>query len=210
MDRIHPPDTIEIRQDATGGPADVHPQPLDLRKHDRAKLKLQRPCCIWLTGLSASGKSTIANRLETELHVLRRHTYVLDGDNIRGGLSRDLGFSDVDRVENMRRVGEVARLMVDAGLIVIVAFISPFRAERRMARALFEPGEFLEVFVDAPIEECERRDPKGFYARARRGELRDFTGIESAYEPPERPELRIDTLRLTPLECVRMILERLA
>jgi bifunctional enzyme CysN/CysC len=159
--------------------------------------------------LSASGKSTIANLLEKRLHAEGRHTYLLDGDNVRHGLSRDLGFTDRDRVENIRRVAEVAHLMVDAGLIVLVSFISPFRAERRMARALFAPGEFIEVFVDAPLEVCERRDPKGLYARARRGEVKDFTGLDSPYEPPEAAEVHLRTADMPPDESARRIMERL-
>jgi bifunctional enzyme CysN/CysC len=182
---------------------------VDLHKAERAAALEQRPCCIWFTGLSAAGKSTIANLLERRLHAQGRHTYLLDGDNVRHGLSRDLGFTDADRVENIRRVAEVARLMVDAGLIVLVSFIAPFRAERRMARALFEPGEFIEVFVDAPLEECERRDPKGLYARARRGEVKNFTGLDSPYERPESPEVRVATMDSTPEEGVRRILDRI-
>lgn len=189
--------------------SNIHWQAVDVHKQARAGLKQQRPRCVWFTGLSASGKSTIANQLEKRLHAAGRHTYLLDGDNVRHGLNRDLGFTEADRVENIRRIGEVARLMVDAGLIVIVSFISPFRAERRMARQLFEPDEFVEVFVDTPLEECERRDPKGLYAKARRGELRNFTGIDSAYEPPEAAELRIDTTRLSPAEAAGAILDRL-
>jgi len=190
-------------------PENVPWQPVDLHKAERAAALEQRPCCIWFTGLSAAGKSTIANLLERRLHAQGRHTYLLDGDNVRHGLSRDLGFTDADRVENIRRVAEVARLMVDAGLIVLVSFIAPFRAERRMARALFEPGEFIEVFVDAPLEECERRDPKGLYARARRGEVKNFTGLDSPYERPESPEVRVATMDSTPEEGVRRILERI-
>jgi bifunctional enzyme CysN/CysC len=190
-------------------PANVPWQPVDLHKAERAVALRQRPCCVWFTGLPASGKSTIANLLEKRLHSEGRHTYLLDGDNVRHGLNRDLGFTDADRVENIRRVAEVARLMVDAGLIVLVSFISPFRAERRMARALFEPGEFVEVFVDAPLEECERRDPKGLYARARRGEVRNFTGIDSPYEAPEAAEVHVRTQSRTPSECVHAIAERL-
>ncbi len=185
-------------------------QALEVRKEARAALKGQRAACIWLTGLSAAGKSTIANALEKRLHAEGRHTYLLDGDNVRHGLSRDLGFTEADRVENIRRVAEVARLMVDAGLVVIVSFISPFRAERRFARGLFAPGEFFEVFVDAPLAECERRDPKGLYAKVRRGELANFTGVDSPYEVPESPELRLDTTRLSPAESVEAILARLA
>ena len=170
-------------------------------KAARARAIGQRPCVLWLTGLPAAGKSTIADRVEQKLQALGRRTYLLDGDNVRHGLSRDLGFTDRDRVENIRRVAEVAKLMVDAGLIVIVSFISPFRSERRMARELMEEGEFLEIFVDAPLEVCEARDPKGLYAKARRGDLANFTGIDSPYEPPEDPELRIDTTRLSPDEA---------
>ena len=170
-------------------------------KAARARAIGQRPCILWLTGLPAAGKSTIADRVEQKLQALGRRTYLLDGDNVRHGLSRDLGFTDRDRVENIRRVAEVAKLMVDAGLIVIVSFISPFRSERRMARELMEEGEFLEIFVDAPLEVCEARDPKGLYAKARRGDLANFTGIDSPYEPPENPDLRIDTTRLSPDEA---------
>ena len=190
-------------------PTNVPWQPVDLHKAERAAALGQRPRCVWFTGLPASGKSTIANLLEKRLHAEGRHTYLLDGDNVRHGLNRDLGFTDADRVENIRRVAEVARLMVDAGLIVLVSFISPFRAERRMARALFEPGEFVEVFVDTPLEECERRDPKGLYARARRGDVRNFTGIDSAYEAPEAAEVHVLTESRTPAECVNAIAERL-
>jgi bifunctional enzyme CysN/CysC len=162
--------------------------------------------CLWFTGLSASGKSTIANLLEKRLFALGRHTYLLDGDNIRHGLNRDLGFTEADRVENIRRVTEVARLLVDSGLVVIVSFISPYRAERRSARSRFESGEFVEVFVDTPLEECERRDPKGLYAKARRGELANFTGIDSEYERPDFPEIHLNTTELSPVECVDRIL----
>ena len=171
----------------------VSRQETEVGKAQRARQKGQRPCVLWFTGLPASGKSTTANRVERKLAALGRHSYLLDGDNVRLGLNRDLGFTDADRVENVRRVAEVAKLFVDAGLIVLVSFISPFRDERRMARALVEEGEFAEIFVDTPIEECERRDPKGLYRKARAGELRNFTGIDSAYEPPERPELVLNT-----------------
>jgi bifunctional enzyme CysN/CysC len=171
--------------------SNVHWQALEISRERRAELMGQRPCCVWFTGLSGSGKSTIANHLEKRLHAEGRHTYLLDGDNIRHGLNRDLGFTEAERAENIRRVAEVARLMVDAGLIVLVSFISPFRAEREFARSLFAEGEFLEVFVDTPIEECERRDAKGLYARARAGQLPNFTGIDSPYEPPERPDVHL-------------------
>lgn len=170
----------------------LHWQKLDVNKTARAAIKQQTPKCIWFTGLSGSGKSTLANLLEKRLHAEGLHTYLLDGDNVRHGLNRDLGFSERDRAENIRRVAEVARLMTDAGLIVIVAFISPFRAEREFARGLFAPDEFVEVFVDTPLHECERRDAKGLYAKARRGELPDFTGIDSPYETPFSPEIQIN------------------
>jgi bifunctional enzyme CysN/CysC len=160
----------------------------------------QRPTVVWLTGISASGKSTIANMVEQELHDRGHLTYLLDGDRVRCGLNSDLGFSESDRLENVRRVAEVAHLMVESGLIVLVAFISPFRNQRESARLLFEPGEFIEVFVDAPIEVAERRDPKGLYEKARRGEIPNFTGIDSPYEPPEDPHIRIDTTNISPAE----------
>ena len=184
-------------------------QDFDIDGAVRARLKQQRARCLWLTGLSASGKSTVANQLERRLVADGRHTYLLDGDNVRHGLNRDLGFTEADRVENIRRVAEVARLMVDAGLIVIVSFISPFRSERALARSLFEPGDFMEIFVDASMEECARRDPKGLYARAMRGEIRNFTGIDSPYERPERPDVHLDTERLSPEECVQLVMRRL-
>ena len=171
----------------------IHWHALEVDREARARLKNQTPRCIWFTGLSGSGKSTIANLLEKRLHAEGRHTFILDGDNVRHGLNRDLGFSEADRVENIRRIAEVARLMVDAGLIVLVSFISPFRSERRLARELFAKGEFLEVFVDTSLEECERRDPKGLYAKARRGELKNFTGIDSLYEPPDAAEVHLQS-----------------
>jgi len=187
----------------------VHWQTLDIDKPARAALKAQQPCVVWFTGLSGAGKSTIANLLEKYLHAHGRHTYILDGDNVRHGLNKDLGFTDGDRVENIRRVAEVSRLMVDAGLIVLVSFISPFRAERQMARQLFEPGEFLEVFVDTPLAVAERRDPKGLFKKARRGELKNFTGLDSPYEPPDAPEVRIDTTVVSPEEAVSRIVAEL-
>ena len=172
-------------------------QEVGIGKSARARAIGQKPCVLWLTGLPAAGKSTIADRLEQKLQALGKHTYLLDGDNVRHGLSRDLGFTERDRAENIRRIAEIARLIVDAGLIVIVSFISPFRSERRMARDLMEDGEFFEIFVDAPLDVCEARDPKGHYARARRGEIANFTGIDSPYEAPEHPELRLDTTALS-------------
>jgi bifunctional enzyme CysN/CysC len=185
--------------------AEVRWQVLDINKDARARQKLQKPLCLWLTGLPGAGKSTIANLLEKQLFASGRHTYVLDGDNIRHGLSRDLGFTEADRVENIRRAMEVATLFVDAGLVVIVAFISPYRAERDLARSRFEPDEFVEIYVDACLEECERRDPKGLYAKARRGELANVTGIDSDYEPPTAPEIHLDTVARGPDECVNLI-----
>jgi len=173
--------------------ANVHWQHVDIDKRIRGINKGQRPRCLWFTGLSGAGKSTIANLLERRLHTLGYHTYMLDGDNLRHGLNRDLGFTDEARVENVRRVAEVAHLMVDAGLIVLVCVISPFRSERQFARDLFDEDEFIEVFVDTPLEECERRDPKGLYRKARAGEIRNFTGIDSPYEVPETPELHLRT-----------------
>ncbi|MYG80610.1 MAG: adenylyl-sulfate kinase [Gemmatimonadetes bacterium] len=184
-------------------------QDFDITGEVRADLKGQRARCLWLTGLSASGKSTIANLLERRLVAEDRHTYLLDGDNVRHGLNRDLGFTEADRVENIRRVAEVARLMVDAGLIVIVSFISPFQAERDFARGLFAPGDFREIFVDASIETCAERDPKGLYAKAMRGEIRNLTGVDSPYERPERPDMHLDTEKLSPEECVELVMRSL-
>jgi bifunctional enzyme CysN/CysC len=189
--------------------SNIHWQALELNKSSRAAQKHQQPRCIWFTGLSGSGKSTIANWLDKRLHADGKHTYLLDGDNVRHGLNRDLGFTEVDRVENIRRVAEVAKLMVDAGLIVLVSFISPFRTERAMARDLFESGEFVEVFVDTPLEECERRDVKGLYAKARQGQLKNFTGIDSPYEAPESPEIRLLTHQDDIEVCVAKILKTL-
>jgi bifunctional enzyme CysN/CysC len=187
----------------------IHWQALDVNKAARAELKGQKPCVLWFTGLSGAGKSTIANLVEKQLHAIGRHTYLLDGDNVRHGLNRDLGFTDTDRVENIRRVAEVAKLMTDAGLIVMVSFISPFRAERRMARSLFDFGDFYEIHVDTPLAEAEKRDVKGLYAKARRGDLKNFTGIDSPYEPPEKPEIYLDTTRSSPEESAALIVEQL-
>jgi len=187
----------------------VHWQALDVSRDARADLKNQRPALLWFTGLSGSGKSTIANLVEKKLHRMNRHSFLLDGDNVRHGLNRDLGFTEADRIENIRRVGEVAKLMTDAGLIVITAFISPFRAEREMVRAMLPEGEFLEIFIDTPLEEAERRDVKGLYKKARAGQLKNFTGIDSPYEAPESPEIRIDTTAMTPEEAADLIVDRL-
>ena len=183
----------------------IHWQAMDVDKAARATAMGHKGRVIWFTGLSGSGKSTIANLLEKRLHAEGRHTYVLDGDNVRHGLNRDLGFTDADRVENIRRVAEVSRLMVDAGLIVLVSFISPFRAERQLARERVEDGEFVEVFVDTPLAEAEKRDVKGLYAKARAGELKNFTGIDSPYEAPESPEIHIDTTAMTPEQAAEAI-----
>jgi bifunctional enzyme CysN/CysC len=184
-------------------------QALDIDKAARSRLKGQTACVLWFTGLSGAGKSTIANLVERKLFARGRHTVLLDGDNIRHGLNKDLGFTDADRVENIRRVGEVAKLMVDAGLVVLTAFISPFRSERRMARELMGPGEFIEIFVDTPLEVAEARDPKGLYRRARRGEIKNFTGIDSPYEPPEDPDIRVNTATGSAEEAADVILWQL-
>ncbi|WP_280545697.1 sulfate adenylyltransferase subunit CysN [Halomonas sp. 11-S5] len=184
----------------------IHMQHVDIDKQARALSKAQQPAVVWFTGLSGAGKSTIANRVEKKLHAAGQHTYLLDGDNVRHGLNRDLGFTDADRVENIRRVGEMAKLMVDAGLIVLTAFISPFRSERDLARDLVADNEFIEIFVDTPLEVAEERDPKGLYRKARRGELKNFTGIDSAYEPPERPDLHIKTQAISTDEAADAII----
>ena len=188
----------------------IHWQAIEVDKTAHAALNGHRPCVVWFTGLSGAGKSTIANLVERKLHAMGLHTFLLDGDNVRHGLNKDLGFTEADRVENIRRVAEVARLMVDAGLIVLVSFISPFRAERRLARSLVADGEFCEVFVDAPLEVAEQRDRKGLYKKARRGELKNFTGIDSPYEPPEHPEIRIDTTALAPGDAADAVVAHLS
>jgi len=189
--------------------SNIHWQALEIDKQARAEKLGQKPAVLWFTGLSGSGKSTIASIVEKKLHLDGKHTYVLDGDNVRHGLNRDLGFTDVDRVENIRRVAEVARLMTDAGLITLVSFISPFAAERQMARDLMDEGEFIEVFVDTPIEECKARDPKGLYAKAGRGEIRNFTGIDSPYEPPQNPEIQLQTTGKTPEDLADEVIQHL-
>lgn len=191
------------------GNSDVVQQRVDVDANTRARLKGQTPAAIWLTGLSAAGKSSIANALEVALVERGRHTYLLDGDNVRMGLCRDLGFSDADREENIRRIAELGRLFVDAGLIVITAFISPFRADRDLARTIIGSDAFIEVFVDTPLAECERRDPKGLYGKARAGLIKNFTGIDSAYEAPLSPEIRLETLDRNLPEVVNEILEYL-
>ena len=183
--------------------------PTVVTRSDRSRLKQQRPFVVWLTGVSGAGKSTLANLLEQTLFARGMHTYVLDGDNLRQGLNKDLGFSADDRHENIRRVSEVARLMVDAGIIVIAATISPFRVDRQAARSLFNGDEFIEVFVDVPLTVTEARDPKGLYALARQGAIRQFTGIESCYEAPTRPEVHVHTAITTPTQCLMQILEAL-
>jgi bifunctional enzyme CysN/CysC len=194
---------------ASVGSHDLHWHALDVDKQARASIKGQKACVLWFTGLSGAGKSTIANLTERRLHQAGRHTYMLDGDNVRHGLNKDLGFTDVDRVENIRRAAEVSRLMADAGLIVIVSFISPFKKERQMARDLLAPGEFVEVFVDAPLAVAEQRDPKRLYEKARRGEIRNFTGIDSPYERPESPEIAIDTCALSAEAAADLVVQRL-
>ncbi|MGP9789909.1 sulfate adenylyltransferase subunit CysN [Roseinatronobacter sp. NSM] len=187
----------------------IHWQATDISREHHASLKNQKPAVLWMTGLSGSGKSTIANLVEKKLARMNRHTFLLDGDNVRHGLNKDLGFTEADRVENIRRVGEVAKLMADAGLIVITAFISPFRSEREMVRGMLPAGEFIEVFVDTPLEEAEKRDVKGLYAKARAGQLKNFTGIDSPYEAPDAAEIRIDTTKMTPDAAADLIISKL-
>ena len=187
----------------------IHRQPLDIDKKVRAKMLNQKPRVVWFTGLSGSGKSTIANHVEKRLHSMGKHTYTLDGDNIRHGLNKDLGFTNADRVENIRRVGETAKLFVDAGMIVLVSFISPFRSERRVAREMLDDGEFIEVYVDTPLEICEQRDPKGLYKKARSGALKNFTGIDSAYEAPENAEIVLHGAEKDPEELAEQVIKML-
>lgn len=181
-----------------------------ISKAERSRRSGQKPCVLWFTGLSGSGKSTISGALEVRLHEMGFLSYLLDGDNVRHGLNRDLGFSDADRVENIRRIAEVSKLFVDAGLIVLTAFISPFRADRDAARAIVGPGEFVEIYLDVELAVCELRDPKGLYRKARAGEIRNFTGINSAYEPPLSPDVRLDTSALSVAQCIDRIIEHLA
>ncbi len=188
----------------------IHWQPLLIDKGQRAALNKQKPAILWFTGLSGAGKSTVASIVEQRLHARGHHTTLLDGDNVRHGLNRDLGFTEADRVENIRRVGEVAKLMVESGLVVLCSFISPYRAERDMVRSLVEPGEFIEVFVDTPIEDCIQRDPKGLYAKAKAGQLKNFTGIDAPYEAPEKPEIHLHTLNQTPEQLSEIVLRALA
>lgn len=177
-----------------------------ITRADRASIKNQSPCLLWFTGLSGSGKSTIANALDVALFERGYHTFLLDGDNVRHGLNKDLGFSDEGRVENIRRIGEVSKLFTDAGMIVLSAFISPFTSDRRLVRNLFPAGEFIEVFMDTPLETCEDRDPKGLYEKARAGKIKHFTGIDSPYETPERPEVRLDTSKMSVDDCVNRLI----
>jgi bifunctional enzyme CysN/CysC len=187
----------------------VHWQPTAISRDDHAAMKNQTQRVLWFTGLSGSGKSTIANEVEKQLFLMNRHTFLLDGDNVRHGLNRDLGFTETDRIENIRRIGEVAKLMADAGLIVLTAFISPFRAERQMVREMMAEGEFIEIFVDTPLEVAEARDVKGLYKKARSGDLKNFTGIDSPYEAPEAPEIRVNTVDMTPEEAARSIIQQI-
>jgi bifunctional enzyme CysN/CysC len=185
----------------------AHQQFFEINQESRSKLLNQKPMCIWFTGLSGSGKSTIANTLELELHKLGKLTYTLDGDNIRHGLNKDLGFTEADRIENIRRVSETAKLMVDAGIIVLVTFISPFRSDRDLARSKFNKGEFIEVFVNTPLDECEKRDPKGLYKKARAGKIKNFTGIDSRYEVPLKCEFTLETKEHTVEASLRVLMK---
>ena len=187
----------------------IHRQHLEVSRETHSAIKGQKPAVLWFTGLSGAGKSTIANLVEKKLAARGRHTFLLDGDNVRHGLNRDLGFTEADRIENIRRVGEVARLMTDAGLIVLTAFISPFRAERHMVRRMLPEGEFIEIFVDTPLAEAEKRDTKGLYAKARAGELKNFTGIDSPYEPPETPRSASTRRSSSADEAAELIVEQL-
>ncbi len=187
----------------------IHWQPLLVGKAERAALKRQKPTILWFTGLSGAGKSTVANIVEQRLNMVGHHTMLLDGDNVRHGLCRDLGFTEADRVENIRRAGEVAKLMTESGLIVLCSFISPYRAEREMVRNLVAGGEFVEVFVDTPIEECLRRDPKGLYAKAQAGKIKNFTGIDAPYERPVAPELHLQTSGYEPKQLAALVLAEL-
>jgi len=187
----------------------VHWQPTTVSREDHANLKNQKPLVLWFTGLSGSGKSTIANEVEQGLARMNRHTFLLDGDNVRHGLNKDLGFTEADRIENIRRIGEVAKLMADAGLIVLTAFISPFRAERQMVRDMLPDGEFIEVFVDTPLEVAEARDVKGLYKKAREGQLKNFTGIDSPYEAPENPDITVNTVEMSPSEAADHIIRKI-
>jgi bifunctional enzyme CysN/CysC len=187
----------------------IHWQATDITRDHHANLKNQTPAVVWMTGLSGSGKSTIANAVERKLARMNRHTFLLDGDNVRHGLNKDLGFTDADRIENIRRVGEVAKLMTDAGLIVITAFISPFRSERDLVRNMVAGGEFIEVFIDTPLSVAEQRDIKGLYAKARSGQLKNFTGIDSPYEPPQSPDIHIDTTKLTVEAAADLIVSKI-
>jgi adenylylsulfate kinase len=180
---------------------------LKISPEQRAQLMQQKPCCIWLTGLSGAGKSTIASALDAKLHELGKKSFLLDGDNLRHGLNKDLGMSEADRAENIRRVGEVAKLLFDAGLIVICAFISPYRRDRQMVRSIFPPGSFVEIFIDTPLNICESRDPKGLYKKARQGIVKNFTGISDPYEEPQAPALRLDTSLLDVESCVDKVME---
>ncbi|KMT63791.1 adenylyl-sulfate kinase [Catenovulum maritimum] len=183
--------------------------PTEVTKQQRAEQKNQKPCVLWFTGLSGSGKSTVANAVESKLFESGCHSYLLDGDNVRHGINKDLTFSDEDRVENIRRIGEISKLFVDSGLIVLTAFISPFRADRALVRELTAEAEFVEVYIDTPIEVCEQRDPKGLYKKARQGEIKHFTGIDSPYEAPEAPEVTVKTADLNIEECANVVVDYL-